>query len=50
MFAVYAVMFYDPAKGDSDGGIPPGTPFENCRRIGHVLFAGRPKMNFRQSK
>ncbi|MBD1926046.1 rubredoxin [Trichocoleus sp. FACHB-90] len=20
---------YDPAEGDPDGGIPPGTPFEN---------------------
>jgi rubredoxin len=35
---------YDPAKGDPDGGIPPGTPFEKlpdnwrCPMCGFGVF------------
>jgi hypothetical protein len=40
---------YDPAKGDSDGGIPPAHLLKNCQKIGHVLFAGRRRVNLRRS-
>ncbi len=30
---------YDPAVGDPDNGIAPGTAFEDCERIGYVRSA-----------
>jgi len=50
MFAVYAVMFTIRLKAILMAVFLPEHLLKNCRKIGHVLFAGRPKMNFRQSK
>jgi rubredoxin len=34
---------YDPAKGDPDGGIAPGTPFEIIPTTGSARFAAPAK-------
>jgi Rubredoxin len=30
---------YDPEKGDPEGGIAPGTPFEDIPDVGYVRYA-----------
>ena len=39
---------YDPAIGDPDAKIPPGTPFEKFLMIGFARSAGRQKANFKK--
>ncbi len=34
---------YDPAAGDPDAGVKPGTPFEKLPKAGFALFAARQK-------
>ncbi len=34
---------YDPAAGDPDAGVKPGTPLKNCRKAGFALCAARQK-------
>jgi rubredoxin len=38
--------FYDPAKGDPEGNIPPGTPFEKIPEDWVCPVCGAPKKNF----
>jgi rubredoxin len=38
---------YDPAKGDPDGGIPPGTPFERIPDGWICPICGVPKNKFK---
>jgi rubredoxin len=40
-------MIYDPAEGDPDGGIPPGTPFEDIPRTWTCPVCGARKTDFR---
>jgi rubredoxin len=37
---------YDPEVGDSKGGIPPGTPFEDLPDDWHCPVCGASKDNF----
>jgi rubredoxin len=37
---------YDPAEGDPDGGIPPGTPFENIPNDWVCPLCGATKEDF----
>ena len=37
---------YDPQEGDSDGGIPPGTPFEELSDGWVCPVCGAPKDQF----
>jgi rubredoxin len=37
---------YDPAKGDTDGGIPPGTPFEELPDDWSCPVCGAAKSEF----
>ena len=37
---------YDPAVGDPDGGIPPGTPFESLPEDWVCPDCGAPKSEF----
>ncbi len=37
---------YDPALGDKDGGIPPGTPFEKLPDSWVCPMCGTPKSDF----
>jgi rubredoxin len=37
---------YDPAEGDSDGGIPPGTPFEKLPEDWSCPVCGAAKDEF----
>jgi len=37
---------YDPEVGDSQGGIPPGTPFEDLPDDWHCPSCGTSKDNF----
>jgi rubredoxin len=37
---------YDPAKGDNDGGIPPGTPFEELPDDWSCPVCGAAKSEF----
>lgn len=39
---------YDPAKGDPDGGIPPGTPFEEIPDDWMCPICGAEKADFRE--
>ncbi len=39
---------YDPAVGDPDGGIAPGTPFEDIQMIGYVQFADLGKTHLKK--
>lgn len=40
---------YDPEKGDPDGGIPPGTPFENLPDSWVCPVCGAPKDMFEKA-
>ncbi|MGD9143347.1 MAG: rubredoxin [Dehalococcoidia bacterium] len=37
---------YDPEQGDSEGNIPPGTPFENLPDDWVCPICGAPKSDF----
>jgi rubredoxin len=39
---------YDPAEGDLDGNIPPGTPFENLPEDWKCPVCGAPKEEFEE--
>jgi len=39
-------MIYDPAEGDLDGGIPPGTPFEEIPDTWTCPVCGARKRDF----
>ena len=39
-------FIYDPAVGDPDGGIPPGTPFEEIPDNWECPICGAPKALF----
>jgi rubredoxin len=41
---------YDPAKGDPDGKIPPGTPFESLPKTWVCPSCGAPKEEFEELK
>ena len=38
---------YDPAVGDDDGGIKPGTKFSDIPEIGFVLYVGLVNQNLK---
>lgn len=40
-------MIYDPVEGDPDGGIPPGTPFEDIPRTWTCPVCGARRTDFR---
>jgi rubredoxin len=40
---------YDPAVGDPDGGIAPGTPFENIPDSWVCPMCGAPKSDFKEA-
>jgi rubredoxin len=37
---------YDPVEGDADGGIPPGTPFNDLPETWVCPVCGIPKQDF----
>jgi rubredoxin len=39
---------YDPEMGDSDSGIPPGTPFEELPAEWECPVCGAPKSDFQR--
>jgi len=39
-------FIYDPAEGDPDGGIPPGTPFEDIPETWFCPVCGARKRDF----
>jgi rubredoxin len=39
-------LIYDPAEGDPDGGVPPGTPFEQIPENWVCPVCGARKMDF----
>ena len=41
---------YDPAQGDPDGGVAPGTPFENLPDTWVCPVCGAPKDQFEAVK
>ena len=41
---------YDPAVGDPDNGIKPGTAFEDLPETGYVLSAAWAKMSLKRNK
>jgi rubredoxin len=41
---------YDPAKGDADGGIKPGTPFEQIPESWACPECGASKIDFKELK
>lgn len=41
---------YDPAKGDPDNGVEPGTPWKRCRMTGTALFVANQKICLKRCK
>ncbi len=41
---------YDPAQGDPDGGVAPGTPFEDLSETWVCPVCGAPKDQFEEVK